>query len=413
MLATTAYDSPDGGYTFSLQRSRKALEDAGIQSAYLLLSGNCHVDDARNVVIQYFLLSDCTDLVFIDADVSWEPKALVELCGYDCDLVGGVYPYRRPDLGSMPVRMIRGIYEPDKNGLLEVEGLPAGFMRMRRKVPEILSEKARHYWNRSERRSQVPILFERTYVEGTRIGGDINFCLKWRQHGEVYAAYEMRLGHTAKTVVKDSLGAALRRQSDTTLAYIADKIRKGSDDLSLFTEARNYVNNPYGAQEDVLALGVLMAREANGPILESGSGLSTILMAAATSQTVWCLEHDAGWAAQVEAMARRAGTFNIAICTYQIKDGWYDITDKLPERFVLGLHDGPPRRFGNRMGFFDHMAGRCDKIVVDDVDDPAYSRAVEQWAKETGRSLQYVEERAALIGHAGKETLQANRRPAA
>ena len=56
MLATTAYDTTAPGYVFSIQRSRAALDKANIQSAYLLLSGNCHVDDARNIVVQNFLL---------------------------------------------------------------------------------------------------------------------------------------------------------------------------------------------------------------------------------------------------------------------------------------------------------------------------------------------------------------------
>ncbi|MGI9489089.1 MAG: hypothetical protein ACR2RF_25030 [Geminicoccaceae bacterium] len=414
MLATTAYDSPDASYTFSIQRSREALREEGIQSAYLLLSGNCHVDDARNNVVQQFLLSDCTDLVFIDADVSWRPEALVELCKYSCDLVGGVYPFRRPDLGSMPVRMIHGVTEP-VDGLLEVEGLPSGFMRIRRHVMEKLAKTAKCYQNKTERRSKVPILFERAYSRGSRIGGDINFCLKWRASGgKVHAAYEMQLGHSAKTIVRDSLGAALRRQSDTTLQYVAERIRAGKEDPSLFHEARSYSPNPYGALEDVLALAVLMARKADGPILETGSGLSTILMAAATDQTVWCLEHDYGWAAQVENIAHKAGTLNIAVCTYRLKDGWYDITDDLPERFSLGLHDGPPRRHGGRMAFFEHMADRCDTLVIDDADDPGYSRAIEAWSAKKGRKLDFIEDRAALIRRdedVPQETLQGRGRP--
>ena len=103
-LATTAYDSPDASYTFSIARSREALTAAGIQSAYYLLQGNCHVDDARNAVVRDFLESDCTELVFLDADVSWEPDALVELCKINRDLVGGVYPYRREsEEEKMPV----------------------------------------------------------------------------------------------------------------------------------------------------------------------------------------------------------------------------------------------------------------------------------------------------------------------
>ena len=79
LLATTVYESPSAGYVFSIQKTRMALEAAGIQTAYLLLSGNCHVDDARNIVVQHFLLTDCTDLVFIDADVYWNTDAMTLL----------------------------------------------------------------------------------------------------------------------------------------------------------------------------------------------------------------------------------------------------------------------------------------------------------------------------------------------
>ena len=121
MLATTSYGDPAASYTFSMARSREALTAAGIASAYLLLQGNCHVDDARNAVVRDFLASDCTELLFLDADVNWEPQALVHLCRRDLDLVGGVYPFRREGGENMPVRMAEGQMV---DGLLEVEGLP-------------------------------------------------------------------------------------------------------------------------------------------------------------------------------------------------------------------------------------------------------------------------------------------------
>jgi hypothetical protein len=80
LLATTCYDKTAASYTFSIARSREALHKEGIQTAYLLLQGNCHVDDARNSVVRDFLESDCTDLVFLDADVDWEPADLLQLC---------------------------------------------------------------------------------------------------------------------------------------------------------------------------------------------------------------------------------------------------------------------------------------------------------------------------------------------
>src|SRR5688572_1419621 len=106
LLATPSYDRPCAAYTFAIAKSREALSQAGIQSAYLLLQGNCHVDDARNSIVRDFLESDCTDLVFLDADVDWEPEALVQLCQRECDVVGGVYPYRRDGSDNMPCRLV-------------------------------------------------------------------------------------------------------------------------------------------------------------------------------------------------------------------------------------------------------------------------------------------------------------------
>ena len=108
MLAVPTYDKPDTSLTFALARSRQALSEAGIQSALLILEGNCHVDDARNSIVRDFLESDCTELVFLDADVTFEPKDLVQLCGRDVDIVGGVYPYRREGGQNMPVRLMEG-----------------------------------------------------------------------------------------------------------------------------------------------------------------------------------------------------------------------------------------------------------------------------------------------------------------
>lgn len=401
MLATTAYDSPDASYTFSIARSREALSKAGIQSAYLLLTGNCHVDDARNTVVRDFLASDCTDLVFLDADVSWEPEHLVQLCRYDRDLVGGVYPFRRDGGGKegMPVRNKRGCYVPDADGLLEVEGLPTGFMRIRRHVLETLAADAETF--RKDDSRPIPLIFERGIFEGGRLGGDIGFCMKWAaKGGKVYAAAEMRLGHCGKQVIKDSLAASLRRQAGETLRHVAGLIREGRETEDTYWEALKAVNNPWGAQVDILSLSVLLARKAKAPIIEAGSGLTTILMAAATDQTVWCIEHSENFARQLELMARQAGVRNIALVTAPLKDGWYDIADDLPQmpgQYSIGLIDGPPRVMGDRMKFFDVFGDRCEIFLADDANDAGYAAKLTSWAEGHNRPIQIDDHRAAVI----------------
>jgi len=404
LLATTAYDVPAAAYTFAIQRSREALHKAGIETAYLLLQGNCHVDDARNNVIQQFLLSDCDDLIFLDADVSWQPADLIALCNADADLCGGIYPYRREGMAEkMPVFLIPD-QEPEPNGLLQVAGLPTGFMKIRRHVLEKMAETADHYVNRAERRSKVPILFERTFEGGARWGGDITFCRKWHKlGGKMYALPELRLGHAAKVIITDSLGAMMRRNSHNTLKYVVDKLRTEpftQATINHLIEARQYINNPWGAIEDVLSLAILEAQKAQGPIIETGSGLSTILMAAVTDQPIYCLEHDAEYAKKLEAMALVADVdmANIHIVNCKIKDGWYDLPENMPTTFALGLNDGPPRDQGYRMGFFEHFPD-TETIIADDADDPGYGEALSLWASSHDREINFIE-RSALIRRA-------------
>jgi len=414
MLATTAYDNPDASYTFAIQRSRQALEEAGFLTAYLLLSGNCHVDDARNRVVQEFLETDCTDLVFLDADVSWEPETLVELVSYDCDVVGGVYPYRREgDITklNMPVLMIPGEITTNEQGLVQVAGLPTGFMRIRRHVLESLTRDAHRYWNRGDRRSEIPILFERSFENGVRWGGDINFCRKWiGAGGAIWAAPEMHLGHSSKRIIRDSLGAALRRQGGQTLRYVAERLAVGSMDPTLFMEAVKRTDNEWSVPEDVLALCAIMGRLADGPIIEAGSGLTTIILAAVSEHPVYCLEHDPIWAAHLGGMIEEAGVSNIGVCLCPIKDGWYDLTDyesELPAQFALGLNDGPPRALGSRMGFYERFGNCVDTIIVDDADDRSYGNEIEAWCAENDRRVDFIEQRAALIRHNVKEKANA------
>lgn len=400
MLATTSYDNCDCSYTFSIARSREALTAAGIQSAYYLLQGNCHVDDARNAVVRDFLESDCTEMVFLDADVSWEPDTLVALCQIDKDLVGGVYPYRREsDEETMPVRHLPEVKV--EGDLIEVEGLPTGFMKIKRGLLERMAETAKHYLK--DEGKPHPVIFERDYFGGGRRGGDIRFCMVWREMGgKVYAAPELRLGHCGKMVLKDSLGASLRRQNGTSLLWMAQEIKKGAR-LETFIEAVKAYGNKWGASSDVLQVASSLAKASKLPILEIGSGLSTIVMAASTDQRVWATEHEQRYAEDLVEMAKSAGVKNIALMCAGLKDGWYDLEAEmatLPEKFGLAFVDGPPRKHGTRMKFFETLAQRCEIILCDDANDADYMRKLKAWAAANGRTYQ-ADGRAAVILKSG------------
>jgi hypothetical protein len=398
LIATTAYDTPDACYVQAIQATRMALEDAGIQTAYLLLTGNCHVDDARNSVVAEFLASDATEMVFIDADVQWLPDGLVRLCSHDVDFVGAVYPYR--DIGrrtEMPCRNLPGA-EIDQSGLLEMDGLPTGFMLLSRTVLETLAKDAQQFTGRDPG-LPMPLLFERATVDGKRMSGDLVFCHKWRQTGgQIWADPEIRLGHSAKTVVWGSLAACQRRQQGATLSWLANRIREGKEHPEDFEEAVEAVDNRFAASSLVLAACTLSARKGAGDIIEAGSGLTTVMMAAAIpGRRVYAMEHDPVYSFLTQRWARSAGVNNIALIE-GMQDCWYDLTDcDLPERFALGLCDGPPRHYGTRMRFFEKFGQRCDRIIVDDVDNAEYLRKILDWCSANNRAIEHQQGRLAVI----------------
>jgi hypothetical protein len=281
---------------------------------------------------------------------------------------------------------------------MEVEGLPTGFLKIKRHVLERLWKECPKYFDKIY---ETALIFDRPDpdADGTRWGGDIAFCNKWRAlGGRIYADAELRLGHTATIIVRDSLAASIRRLSQGTLQHVVPRLKAGTESESDYNEAFRYASNPWGADASVLALLVGLVRKCRGPIIETGSGLSSVLMGSVSDSQVYSLEHLDHYAALTLAWCEEAGLDNVGICCAPLNDFWYDVGRfELPNKFALGFCDGPPRFYGTRMRFFDVLGARCSAIVVDDIKtDHVFSRAVHEWAQANGRVVT-VMGRAAMI----------------
>src|SRR5262245_10172989 len=79
MLATPVAEKPCTAYAVSLAATAEALSRAGIRFDIETLTGCCHVDDARNIIMRHFLQSECTDLFFVDADMGCHPNNVIRL----------------------------------------------------------------------------------------------------------------------------------------------------------------------------------------------------------------------------------------------------------------------------------------------------------------------------------------------
>lgn len=388
----------------SMVESIPVLDAAGIGWDFCIEEGNCHVDDARNSLVRQFLKTDCTDLVFIDADVGWRATDLVALAGYDRDVVAGVYPKKQDD-PDFPVLMEGGksIWsEPD--GCVEVLGAPTGFMRIRRGVLEALREahKGRSFLGQGADVGDEPYypIFERLISDGKRRSGDYAFCHKWKQQGgKIYVSPEMQFTHEGSKVWAGSLGAFWRKAhniENPSLPALFDKLRRDGDAQVINDIVKAWDNN-FSATSELCYAALEIVKSRGGDVLETGSGISTALLASATSGTVYSLEHDLIYMERTERLLELLKIRNVKLIYAPLKDyggfKWYSLPETLPAKFSFVFCDGPQRRYG-RDGLFN-MLGDVIKdavICVDDTSDPVVMKTFETWSSANGRAVQTLGE---------------------
>lgn len=389
-LATPVYDKPSAGYAHSVFASSAAFAREGIAVELAILSGDCHVDDARNRLVRDFLLGDCTDLVFLDADVAWRAQDLVKLCQYDRDVVAATYPLKQDD-DAFPVRYLGKELWSDADGLIEVDGVPTGFLRIRRSVLQRLSDGAVKFKPKADQRGDLPLIFERQVHNGYRRGGDYAFCHKWRQTGgKIYLDPEICLDHSGDQTWSGSLGHHLRVGNEGALAAGIAEIRAGIETPNTFVDMVTAWGNAWAADAALLNTSVLLARRATGPVLECGSGLSTLCMAAANPAiNVYALEHSLEWFERITETAQSMGLANVRMRHAALRDGWYAREQIPDEQFALAVCDGPPRQLSDRSGIFE-CAGIDGAVLIMDDAEGEYIAHLSKWADGKGRKVQVV-----------------------
>jgi glycosyltransferase involved in cell wall biosynthesis len=131
MIGTPCYDGRlDVWYTNSLVNTIKESYKHDVEITPIWVSFDALIQRARNDTIQIFLLGDYDDLIWIDSDIEWQPEWFFELLNYKEDVVGGTYRKK----GDKEEYVIRQLQKKSKNenGLIEVDGLGTGFVKMSR-----------------------------------------------------------------------------------------------------------------------------------------------------------------------------------------------------------------------------------------------------------------------------------------
>ena len=180
-----------------------ACRQLGIDWTVETMTNESLISRARNTLVAKFLSNpDSTHLMFIDADIGWEPWHLLALLNHDKDVVGGLYPMK-----TIPVKWcvngIPGAPDNDPNGLLEVTKTGTGFMLIKREVFEKLKGHpavkpfANDIGLPKELDKHLKTYCDTAVRENRYYSEDWTFCENWRDiGGQVWVDKRVLLRHT-------------------------------------------------------------------------------------------------------------------------------------------------------------------------------------------------------------------------
>ncbi|MFN2448846.1 MAG: hypothetical protein ABR508_03500 [Candidatus Baltobacteraceae bacterium] len=163
-----------------------------------------------------------------------------------------------------------------------------------------------------------------------------------------------------------------------------------SDDL-LRSLVRGWNNDDFVAQPEYLRALAQLCSASTLPILECGSGLTTIVCAAIAGRRgieVWTLENHLGWLARVRNASRIFASPMLHLKHAPLRSygdfDWYEIQpEDLPARFGLVICDGPRGTTrGGRFGLMPVLGDRLapgSVILADDVHRDAERNVIEKW----------------------------------
>lgn len=209
-IATPMYGGNcTAGYASSLLNLSKLVE-----FEHNFITNESLVTRARNMLTHNFLESDCTHMLFIDADVAFDAQGVVRMLESDKNLIGGLYAKKHIDwqrvfnvakqvdsaqqlAANAYDYYVRGNVQMGTQECVEVESVATGLMLIKREVFAALkpstpaSKLGSAVIGQIAAQTLVHQYFD-TGVDaktGEFLSEDYAFCQKWKKAGgTIYAA---------------------------------------------------------------------------------------------------------------------------------------------------------------------------------------------------------------------------------
>ena len=178
LIATPAHDGRlDVWYTTSLVNSVRIAQEQGIFLHPVFMSYDALVQRARNDLLRLAVEGGYDDIVWIDADLEWNPMWVMALLESEKDVIGGTYRKKTDDAELYTVKT-KSLEADD--GLVKVDGLGTGFIRLSKKAFTALWESGTPYTNEGKEGRWV---FDVKIVDGQLVSEDNVMCAKLQELG--------------------------------------------------------------------------------------------------------------------------------------------------------------------------------------------------------------------------------------
>jgi glycosyltransferase involved in cell wall biosynthesis len=181
----------------AIEASIAAIKGAGWDLGVVSEIGNPYISCARATMLRKALDAKADVVVFIDHDLSWEPKDLLRLIQAEGEVVAGTYRFKHEPEEYMGALQpdIHGYPQERADGCVKAHSIPAGFLkitasgvnRFMQAYPELCF---------GDRFSLTVDLFNHGAHEGRWYGEDYAFARRWREKcGDIWVVPDLNLTH--------------------------------------------------------------------------------------------------------------------------------------------------------------------------------------------------------------------------
>ena len=211
LIATPVHDHKTHAiYTHAYGETIRLGCQIGVDIRGLFWPGEALIQTARNELVRAALEHEFDDLVFIDSDQAWKPEWVVGLLRHPVDCVGGAVA-KKAEREAYNVRStVVPLPRCPKTGLLEVDGVGTGFLRLSRAAMTALwhlSEEYRDDFGKVHR-----WMFDVRPIDGRLVSEDMGMCRKLAAAGiKTYVDPSITCEHAGNNVWKGDFAAWLAR----------------------------------------------------------------------------------------------------------------------------------------------------------------------------------------------------------